>query len=207
MHIIVADDEVQFQKKIAGFLKLYLEKRKIEFTIDFYNTGREIIKLGSALSSVDVFFLDVNMDDIDGIKAAKKIREYSDDAIIVFVTAYLDYSIEGYKVNAIRYILKEKNGLQESLDECMGAILKQRCKKKTRKWFHVSDSSEDIEINKILYIESHLHKADIHLMNNAKEICTIYKNLNKIETELQDTKIFVRVHQSFLVNLNSPIVK
>jgi DNA-binding LytR/AlgR family response regulator len=173
LHIIVADDEVQFQKKIAGFLKLYLEKRKIEFTIDFYNTGREIIKLGSALSSVDVFFLDVNMDDIDGIKAAKKIREYSDDAIIVFVTAYLDYSIEGYKVNAIRYILKEKNGLQESLDECMGAILKQRYKKKTRKWFHVGDSSEDIEINKILYIESHLHKADIHLMNNAKEICTI----------------------------------
>lgn len=46
------------------------------------------------------------MDDVDGIVTAQKIREYSSEIYIVFVTAYINYSLEGYKVEAIRYLLK-----------------------------------------------------------------------------------------------------
>ena len=53
----------------------------------------------------------------------KKIREYSSEIYIVFVTAYINYSLEGYKVDAIRYLLKNNTNLEASISECMDAIL------------------------------------------------------------------------------------
>lgn len=63
------------------------------------------------------------MDEIDGIMTAHKIREYSMDIYIVFVTAYVNYSLEGYKVDATRYLLKNTINFDESIYECMDAIL------------------------------------------------------------------------------------
>ena len=55
------------------------------------------------------------MDDVDGIVTAQKIREYSSEIYIVFVTAYINYSLEGYKVDAIRYLLKNNTNLEASI--------------------------------------------------------------------------------------------
>lgn len=63
------------------------------------------------------------MDEIDGIMTAHKIREYSMDIYIVFVTAYVNYSLEGYKVDATRYLLKNTINFDESIYECMDTIL------------------------------------------------------------------------------------
>ncbi len=62
------------------------------------------------------------MDELDGIMTAKKIRENSKDMFIVFVTAFVNYTIEGYKVDAVRYILKDNKNLFASVYECMDAI-------------------------------------------------------------------------------------
>jgi len=54
---------------------------------------------------------------MDGIIVAKKIREISNEIFIVFVTAYVNYTLEGYKVDAIRYLLKESTSFQNTLNE------------------------------------------------------------------------------------------
>ena len=53
---------------------------------------------------------------------AKRIREYDNNVYIVFVTAFIDYSLEGYKVDAIRYILKDSESLEKSMYECLNTI-------------------------------------------------------------------------------------
>ena len=55
------------------------------------------------------------MDEIDGIVTAQKIREYSSEVYIVFVTAYINYSLEGYKVGASRYLLKNNINFDDSI--------------------------------------------------------------------------------------------
>lgn len=66
--------------------------------------------------------MDINMEEMDGIDTAKRIRQFHSDTCIVFVTAFISYALEGYKVNAVRYLMKDT--LEAALPECMDAILK-----------------------------------------------------------------------------------
>ena len=63
------------------------------------------------------------MDKIDGIRTAEKIRKVSRDILIVFVTAYVNYSLEGYRLDAVRYLLKGNANFQSTVNECMDAIM------------------------------------------------------------------------------------
>ena len=65
------------------------------------------------------------MDDIDGLETARQIRKKSDKVQLVFITGYITYALEGYKVNAVRYILKDEKTLENAIEECMDSIIKQ----------------------------------------------------------------------------------
>lgn len=70
----------------------------------------------------DAIFLDINMKEMDGLETAERIRKLSKTVYIVFVTAYITYALEGYKVGAVRYLLKEDSSLENSLKECLDTI-------------------------------------------------------------------------------------
>ena len=201
LHIAIADDEEVFRHRIGDFLERYLAYRMIEYEVELYDSGREITELGNDIRHFDIFFLDVSMRDVDGITTAKTIRKYSEDAFIVFVTAYIDYSIEGYKVNAIRYVLKDSDRLEDSLTECMNAILKKMARRKPVIQLHFNEGIKEISVDKVLYIESSLHKLTFRFIDDSNYVLTMYQTLNAIERELSGYSTFIRVHQSFLVNL------
>lgn len=96
--------------------------RGIMLEIDTFSSEKEFVELGIEMVKYKIVFLDINMDELDGIMTAKKIRENSKDMFIVFVTAFVNYTIEGYKVDAVRYILKDNKNLVASVYECMDAI-------------------------------------------------------------------------------------
>lgn len=201
MRIAVADDEELFQRRIGDFLKKYLGEKNVGYELEYFNSGKQIVEIGPDIRFYDVFFLDISMKDINGIETAKTIREFSNEAFIVFVTAYLDYSIEGYKVNAIRYVLKENENFEDSLVECMETIMKRMVGRKPLKRFKFNEGEEEIAIENILYIDSRLHKLEFHLVDREKMVFTMYQTLNTIERELAGYATFIRIHQSFLVNL------
>ena len=110
------------------------------------------------------------MDDVDGIVTAQKIREYSSEIYIVFVTAYINYSLEGYKVEAIRYLLKNNTNLEASISECMDAILHKMNLVVKKKKFKFNEGEKEINIDNILYIESKLHKLQFYIMEDKIKI-------------------------------------
>ena len=141
------------------------------------------------------------MEGMDGITTAKKIREREINSYIVFITAYIDYSLEGYKVGAVRYLLKNGYNLQAAMEECLAAILKKEKEHNARKSFPFKEGQTDIFFSHILYIESKLHKLEFHILENEKiQIYTMYGTLNDQEEELS-LHHFIRGHQSYLVNL------
>ena len=123
LKIAICDDEKVFRDNINKYVAAYLNEKEISYEIDTFSSGKEIIDLGIEIKQYNIIFLDINMDDVDGIVTAQKIREYSSEIYIVFVTAYINYSLEGYKVEAIRYLLKNNTNLEASISECMDAIL------------------------------------------------------------------------------------
>lgn len=179
LKIAICDDEKVFRDNINKYVAAYLNEKEISYEIDTFSSGKEIIDLGIEIKQYNIIFLDINMDDVDGIVTAQKIREYSSEIYIVFVTAYINYSLEGYKVEAIRYLLKNNTNLEASISECMDAILHKMNLVVKKKKFKFNEGEKEINIDNILYIES---------------------TLNELENELKDFH-FIRIHQSYLTNL------
>ena len=120
--IAICDDERQFRKRIHDILIEYMNENDILYEIDEFESGKDFISLGINLAKYDIVFLDVNMDELDGMETAQKIRKVSNDVFIVFVTAFITCAPQGYSVGAIRYILKNNVNFPELIFECMDAI-------------------------------------------------------------------------------------
>ena len=200
LKIAICDDEIFFRNQIEELLEKYLKSNGILYEIDTFCSGAEFVELGIEMMRYKIVFLDINMEEMDGITTAKKIREVSRDLFLVFITAYVNYTLEGYKVDAVRYILKSNDNLEGAISECMDAIWEKANYKVVWQEFHFHEGHRKISLEHILYIESKLHKLEFHVMEQKLETYTLYDTLNRME-ELLDENYFVRVHQSFLVNM------
>lgn len=198
LKIAVCDDEKHFQKDIKGYISRYLRGKEISFEVDVFSSGKEFLELGSEIAKYDISFLDINMSEVDGIKVAKQIRKFSKSVYIVFVTAYINYSLEGYKVEAIRYILKNNQNLGAAIAECFDAILEKM--NEPRKNFKFCECEKEILLDDIVYVESKLHKLEVHIMEEHMKVYSLYAKLNEFEKEVENSH-FLRLHQSFLINL------
>lgn len=198
--IAICDDEKYFREQIKEILEKYLKSKGIMFKIDTFSSGEEFVDLGIEMIKYKVVFLDINMDELDGIMTAKKIRENSKDIFVVFVTAFVNYTIEGYKVDAIRYIMKNNHTLVETVYECMDAI--QEKMNYTITWvnFNFNEGSKNVSLERLLYIESNLHKLEFYIMEDELVKYILYDTLDNIEAQLEGNN-FLRIHQSFLVNM------
>ena len=200
MKIAICDDEIYFAGKLREILMQYLEERHIDFEIELCSSGRECVELGVEMLQYQIIFLDINMKQMDGIETAKNVRAYTEESFVIFVTAYIDYSLEGYQVGASRYILKNNLNFREQIYECMDAITKKMKCFLTRKIFRFQEGEKKIRIENILYIESKLHKLEFNILEHGLATYTMYGTLNELENELEEYP-FLRIHQSFLVNL------
>lgn len=197
--VAVCDDEEQFSKRIKKCISEYLTLKEADFEIDIYRSGEELLELGSKLEQYSIVFLDIEMEEINGIEVATKIREFNDDVFILFVTAFIDYSLEGYKVEAVRYILKDGN-LELAIEESLRTVLKKMKYMLEKKTFSFMEGKRCISLRKVLYIESYLHKLTFYVSGDGVEAYTIYATLNEMEKEISNGE-FLRIHQSFLVNM------
>lgn len=198
LKIAVCDDEEFFRNKLENLLCAYCEKNNIIYHIDKFASGVALLAEKQAVTNYQIVFLDINMEEVDGIETAREIRKLSESVFIIFVTAFIQYSLEGYKVNAIRFLLKTDENLEIALKECMDTVCKKIAFLETEQAFDFMDGTKMLSLENIVYIESNLHKLIFHLKGNKKS--AMYEKLDRIEKNLQQGN-FCRIHQSYLVNL------
>lgn len=188
-NIAVCDDEKIFREELKAILEEYGQDRGIVLQIDTFASGKEFMEQGIEIMKYKVVFLDINMDEMDGIMTARKIREKSKEIFIAFVTAYMDYSLEGYKVDVIRYILKDSDSMVSSVYECLDAVWEKIDYRIVRRDFAFREGSRSVILERIIYIESRLHTLEFYIMEKQLEKYTLYGKLNWLEEELEG-KIF-----------------
>lgn len=198
--IAVCDDDCFFAEKLKGLISAYLKENRFKFEIDTYHAGEALLELGIGAVQYSAIFLDIHMEKMDGITVAKKIREVSKEVPIVFVTEHANYLLEGYRFSIIRYLLKNNADFKDNLRECMDAVMdKVGCSVEKRK-FNFQEGAKEVLLDRLLYIESKLHKLEFHVMEGSMKVYTLYGTLNTLEASLPEHS-FVRIHQSYLVNL------
>lgn len=158
LEIAVCDDEEYFLQQEKEWISQYMKRLGYEFRIDTFVSGVDFMAIGDKVSKYDIMFLDINMEEMNGLETARKIREYTKDAYIVFVTAFITYSLEGYKVDAVRYLLKDNDSLEKAIKECLDVIVEKMHYVENKYTFDFQEGRKTLLIDEILYIESNLHK-------------------------------------------------
>jgi len=196
---IAIDDEPLAVKKIAGYI------RKIPF-LELVAECRNASEAMSIMSQNDIqlLFIDINMPDINGMDFVKSL---ANPPYIVFTTAYSEYAVEGFQVEAVDYLLKPISfgNLLKAANKVKNLIeLSTNSQKESLRTTpnHLFVKSEykliRIELDDIKYIESQHEYIKIHLINSNPVMTQI--SMKNIEEQLP-TDRFMRVHRSFIVNL------
>lgn len=193
---IIVDDE----PLAVDLLRAYVEQTPFLELKGTYNSAIEAISVIHE-NNIELIFLDINMPNMNGLDFS---RTLSTDIKIVFTTAYDQYAIEGFKVNALDYLLKPisyTDFLQAS--------------NRAFEWFKMLDNSsvddcifvksgyrvEKLEYDNILYIENQKDYVLFYL-EGQKEPVSSLMNLQSLSDKLPKSR-FMRVHRSFIINLNN----
>lgn len=200
IRIAVCDDEKYFREKIGALLQEYSSAREFGINVESFASGEEFLA-SEKKEMFDVIFLDINMEGMNGIETAQKIRQFSEDIVLIFIMAYVAYSPEGYKVNAIRYLLKDSDSFKTAFWECMDAVRNKLMVVEKKEKFEFQGKEMVIPLSHIVYMESNLHKVTFYIKGKEIQAYTMYEKLDAIEERLRKTQSFCRIHQSYLINL------
>ncbi len=196
---IAIDDEPLALKQIASYI---IKTPALELVGQFENAIEAMTFLSN--SKVDLMFVDINMPDLSGMDFVKSLV---DPPKVIFTTAYSEYALEGFRVNAIDYLLKPI-GYSDFL----------KAAEKAKNWFEKDailpeevNSDKDslfikaeykllrIKLDEIIFIEGMREYIQIHTKNDPPVMTLM--SMKKIEEFLPDAK-FLRVHRSYIVNLS-----
>ena len=199
LKIAICDDEIIFGEKLQKMISDYMENHHLSFEIEMFHSGTSFTDLDMEMSKFQIVFLDINMKGLNGVQTAAKIRKYCKETFIVFVTAYIEYTLEGYKVEAIRYILKNNPQLVQAVNESLDTICeKMNCSVKVQS-FSFREGERKLPLDRIAYIETEVHTLVFHVLEQDY-VCYHYRDtLGNMETQLKAYG-FWRTHQSYLVN-------
>ena len=193
LSIAVCDDEVIECCNMAKRIKDILEDMKIPCIICQFQSGGELLQ---ALESFDIVFLDIIMQDLDGMKTAQIFREKASDKILIFVSSSREYVFDAYDVEAFQYLLKpvDNRKLKRVLQK---AVLK--TEKRSQEFIIVSRERQKkkLFLDDIYYFEIKGRVVDVH---GTEGIFTYYEQIGELENKLRD-KGFFRCHKSYLINL------
>lgn len=194
MNILICDDDKLYVDMIRKYVDEFFAEHKItDYKVYEYNSGDEAAKNSE---KIDIAFLDVEMNGINGIEASTILRKNNKDIIVFIITSYMGYLDDAMDEGVFRYINKpiEKitifRGLQKAVDLCY--------KKQSRKIVIKSaNANVIIEQDSILYIESLLRKRHIYTESGeyiSTESLTYWKNILGKET-------FCHVNKSTIINI------
>lgn len=188
---IAIDDEPLALKVIESFCK---ERREIEIIRSFTKPHEALDFLKE--NNIDLLFLDINMPSLSGMEIAKMVK----GKMIVFTTAYSEYAVEGFDVNAVDYLLKPftKERFNQAIDKVKQFSSITNSESKSCFYIKADYALHCVEHNDVLYIEGLDDYIKIHLQSRKPIVarCTMKGIL-----ELLPSNKFIRVHRSFIVPL------
>lgn len=208
---IAIDDEPLALRQIKNYIER-VEKLELVALCSNAIEAKELLKT----EQVDLLFVDINMPDINGIDF---VRGLTDPPLVIFTTAYSEYALEGFRLNAVDYLLKPFSFDDFSRAAEKACSLRELHRMRDERAASVStiesideasDNNDYISIksdykvnlvryNDIIYIESVGEYIRLHLKDGSK-LTTLFR-LKNMETELPQ-KNFMRVHRSYIVNID-----
>ena len=196
INILLCDDDKAFNAQMERRLYEQMELQEIRLNITTCCSPDQLED--ADLASFQLAFLDIDMGSCNGMEVARRIRSLGLDILLIFVTRYVEYSLEGYEVNAFRYLLKDE--VDTKLPIYFSQALHQ-IQARERYFTYASGGFEyTLKLDNILYLENRLRTIYIHTLTPVQGPTVFYATMDKVEAELAPTG-FLRIQRSYLVNM------
>ena len=194
MLIALCDDEVSQLDLLEGYIRDCLSS---EPEIHRFQKGTDLINSCLDGKRYDIVFLDIMMGETNGMDVAKQLNEIDRRAVVIFLTNLMDYALDGYEVNAFRYLIKPLT--KEVFKSVFPKAVRETLLRKTSFYsIALKDGSIiKLDLDKILYLESFGRDITAHLVDR-KIVYTC--NISTAEENLQ-SRGFIRIHKSYIANL------
>lgn len=194
IRVAVVEDDPSYTRQLKRYIHDYGEKHDLQFQVSTYSDGLDIVESYSA--AFDIIFMDIEMRHMDGMQAARRIRKYDKDVIIIFITNLPQFSIQGYEVEAMDYVLKPIN--QFAFAQELQKALK-KIGERSAFYLHILKDNGMVRLNaaEIYFIESQGHNVIVHARQGDYSNRDSIKNL---EDKLRGQR-FSRCNSGLLVNL------
>lgn len=194
LSIAIVDDVRSEAEYLASFVERYGNENNEKIKISRFKSGFDFLDCYKAV--YDAVFLDIEMPNMDGMAAARKLREFDNDIIIIFVTNIAKYAIQGYSVGALDYLLKPPK--YADIKMRMNIISKRKRLNDYSIVIPYQGGERKLTSGEIVYVESRGH--DIIFYTDGDEIFWKGTTLKRVESELAEHG-FYRCNNCYLVNL------
>jgi DNA-binding LytR/AlgR family response regulator len=194
LRVAVVEDNREYSDKLKHFFAEYEKEIKEEIEVVCYADGLDFTE--SYTADFDIVFMDIEMPLMNGLKAAKKLRERDKDVVLIFLTVMSQYAIYGYDVEASAFLVKPVD--ETLLRLRLNKILKNRKNKQEKSYIFFQDSAHvKVMVRDLLYVESMNHYCLFHTQNETyRKLISI----REVEKDLKDSG-FIRCNNSYLVNI------
>ncbi len=190
----VCDDEPRMLEELTARLRASLEERRLPFQAEAFSSGAALLERDGAF---DLILLDIQMEGMDGMETARRLRRRGDRGLLIFVTVLEELVFDAFAVEAFDYLLKPLDNVrfQRTMDRAVqalerrggGNLLVQR-----------GNSRRMVPLADIVYGEVLGRKVYLHLRDGG--LVDYYEKLENLERQVDGR--FFRCHRSYLVNLD-----
>lgn len=193
-NIAICDDEQDFVMELDEMIQKYSGETGVAIRTTAFRNGLELVDSGKI--ELDLIFLDIQMDTMNGLAAAKRIREKDEKVSIIFLTSLAKYALAGYEYQARNYIIKPITyvRLKNELDKW---IRNYKCDNKKYILIQNGEGQHRVDLHTLQYLETYNRNVKLH---TEKGELISHKKMREFEAELEAAH-FLRCHSSYLVNL------
>ncbi len=193
MQVAIVEDDNRAAERLKDYFVRYQSEHELEVELTFFSNANMF--LDKYVGNFDLVMMDIEMPGINGMNAAKKLREMDREVILIFVTNMAQYAVKGYEVDAMDFIVKPVNyaDFAFKITRVSHALAMRRQPQIT---ITTPSGMKRANLSSLKYVEVSGHNVSYHFLD---ETITIRGSLSKVEESLKDSH-FMKCNSCYLVN-------
>lgn len=194
INIAICDDEKYASDKIRNMVADFFHRKNMEIAIFQFLSGEELLKCDK---SMDILFLDIQMNGIDGMETARKLRVRNYKGYLIFVTVLREMVFQSFEVQAYDYLVKpvEDKYFEKTMERLFISMLNAS---KANLLVQRGYESNIIPFDDIIFCE--IIDRKVYLYLTSGDVIDYYDRIENLETKLDGR--FFKCHRSYLINLS-----
>lgn len=195
------DNEILLQKHQEDLISI-AEQNNVLLNTKLFTSGEQLLfNLEDVPNEADIIFLDIQMDGLDGLETAKRLRDFGCQSEIIFLTSCEEYVFDSFDVDPLYYVIKGTTSREKFTKIFLRAV--ELANKKENDFFTCENAgvSKRIPLHEISYLKVSNRTVTVHYLDGTTPMeFDFYAKMDQLQEELS-SKGFIRCHRSYMVSL------